>query len=99
MSKIESTAADQSRIDMDLKAPIDERIERMQIQGVDRALEKKLLWKLDTRILPSLALMYLFKSVSPSVSHVSAPNSSYAARSTNPTWGMRRAMGLKMISI
>ena len=39
MSKIESTAADQSRIDMDLKAPIDERIERMQIQGVDKALE------------------------------------------------------------
>lgn len=28
---------------------------------VDRALEKKLLWKFDLHILPMLAIMYLFK--------------------------------------
>lgn len=73
MSKMEPTATDVStidtdqkgiadeRIDTDLKGTIDERIQRFQVQGVDRALEKKLLWKLDTRIIPLLAVMYLFK--------------------------------------
>lgn len=28
---------------------------------VDRALEKKMLWKFDVHILPMLAIMYLFK--------------------------------------
>ncbi len=31
---------------------------------VDRALEKRLLWKFDIHILPMLAMMYLFKYVS-----------------------------------
>ncbi|KAH8811264.1 major facilitator superfamily domain-containing protein [Xylogone sp. PMI_703] len=31
--------------------------------GIDRALEGKILWKLDTRILPLIAIMYLFNSI------------------------------------
>lgn len=70
MTKVEPLNPDVSRIDIDLKEhvddtdlkrTVDERIERFQTQGVDKALEKKLLWKLDTRILPLLAVMYLFK--------------------------------------
>jgi len=43
---------------------VDERVERIQIQGgVDRTVEKRLLWKLDIHILPLLAVMYLFNSI------------------------------------
>lgn len=32
---------------------------------VDKTIERKLLWKFDLHILPLLAIMYLFKSVTP----------------------------------
>lgn len=78
MSKMEPTATDtdMSRLDTDLMAPIDERIERIQVQGVNKAVEKKLLWKLDTRILPLITVMYLFKSVLRSVLLFSASTNS-----------------------
>lgn len=38
--------------------------EHLTPRVVDRALEKRLVWKLDTRVLPILTIMYLFKCVS-----------------------------------
>ena len=37
-----------------------EKTDALAPRVIDRALEKKLLWKLDTRVIPLLTIMYLF---------------------------------------